>query len=127
MSKSLLLLLIILLLLSQPFARRQNRSKRGVVKKSNAHKSEIPIRLDIHLTGGSGLPLSYGNSAHTDLFDQTIIIDIDGKALLRKSDIKHKIPKKYRGFVGEEIYVGHMLVPNTLAFSTKEDANNFDF
>jgi len=74
---------------------------------------EIPIRLDIHIAGG----VAYPWAGLRDLFPITAFLDIDGKALIKKSDVQKKVPTKYRRFLGDEIYIGHMLIPNTLAFS----------
>lgn len=74
---------------------------------------EVPVRLDIHLAGG----VAYPWADLRDFFPLTAILDIDGKALLKKSAVQKKVARKYRRFLGDEIYIGHLLIPNTLAFS----------
>lgn len=74
---------------------------------------EVPVRLDIHLAGG----VAYPWADLRDFFPITALLDIDGKALIKKSDVQSRVSKKYRRFLGDEIYVGHILIPNTLAFS----------
>ena len=74
---------------------------------------EVPVRLDIHLAGG----VAYPWAGLRDFFPITALLDIDGKALIKKSDVQSRVSKKYRRFLGDEIYVGHILIPNTLAFS----------
>jgi len=83
---------------------------------------EVPMRLDLHLAGGAAYPWTY----ISEIFPFSVLIDFDVKALIRKSDIKHKIPRKYSKFVGDEIYVGHMLIPNTVAFSINQERHEWD-
>ena len=83
---------------------------------------EVPIRLDLHLAGGAAYPWTY----ISEIFTFSVLIDFDVKALIKKSDIKHKIPKKYKKFVGDEMYVGHMLIPNTFAFSVNQERHEWD-
>ncbi len=84
--------------------------------------SEVPIRLDLHLAGGAAYPWTY----ISEIFPFSVLIDFDVKALIKKSDIKHKIPGKYKKFVGDEIYIGHMLIPNTFAFSINQERHEWD-
>jgi hypothetical protein len=106
-------------------ARRRAKARRGGKGKPKVRrvKSEIPIRLDIHLAGGLGKSWAFQD----DIKSRLIVIDIDGKALLKKSDVKHKIPKKYDRMVGEEIYIGHLFVPNCFAFAVNSDSASWDF
>ena len=83
---------------------------------------EVPIRLDLHLAGGAAYPWTY----ISEIFPVSVLIDFDVKALIKKSDIRHKIPKKYKKFVGDEMYVGHMLIPNTFAFSVNQERHEWD-
>lgn len=84
--------------------------------------SEVPIRLDLHCAGGAAYPWTY----ISELFPVSVLIDFDVKALIRKSDVNNRIPKKFRKFVGDEIYIGHMLIPNTFAFSVNQKRSEWD-
>ena len=84
--------------------------------------AEVPIRLDLHLAGGAAYPWAY----ISEISPVSVLIDFDVKALIKKSDIRHKIPKKYKRFLGDEIYVGHMLIPNTFAFSINQERHEWD-
>lgn len=86
-------------------------------------EKRIPIRLDLHLGGG----IAYAHGYLSEIFDYSFLIDIDGKALINKKDIKSRIPKKYRKFAGSEIYIGHILIPNTIGFSFSDTSDSWDF
>ena len=73
----------------------------------------VPVRVDVHLMGGVAKPWFFCD----DLFPVEYIFDFDGKVLVDKKRVKHRIPRKYRKMVGDEIYVGHMLIPNTFIFA----------
>lgn len=83
---------------------------------------EVPVRLDLYIAGGAAYPWTY----ISEIFTASVIIDFDIKALIKKSDIKHRIPRKYKRFLGDEIYVGHMLIPNTFAFSINQENHEWD-
>lgn len=83
---------------------------------------EVPMRLDLHIGGGAAYPWGY----ISEIFTVSALIDFDVKALIKKSDIKHRIPRKFKRFLGDEIYVGHMLIPNTFAFSINQESHEWD-
>lgn len=83
---------------------------------------KAPVRLDIHLCGGAAYPWGYLG----DNFKVTWLLDIDAKALVKKADAQGQIPRKYRGFFGDELYVGYMIIPNTLGFSINPQNNDWD-
>ncbi|MFP4520694.1 MAG: hypothetical protein ACLFQK_00975 [Fibrobacterota bacterium] len=107
--------------------RRHRGSRKDIRSVKKNPSGEIPVRLDIHLAGGMAINSLFGENLLFKTFSKSTVIDIDGKALLRKSDVKHRIPKKYRGFAGDEIYIGHMLVPNTFVFSSNEEHGASEF
>jgi hypothetical protein len=88
-----------------------------------AGSGTVPYRLDLHATGGIAYP--YGHPG--EVLGPYAVVDIDARALLKKSDVKKYVPKKYRGMLGEEIYMGHLLVPNTFAFARNPDRDAWAF
>jgi len=87
-----------------------------------AAPGKVPVRLDLHLAGGAAYPWPY----LSDVFTISYLLDIDAKALIKKSDAAGRIPKKYRKFLGDEIYAGYMIIPNTFAFSINQKRNEWD-
>jgi hypothetical protein len=86
-----------------------------------AQSAKTPVRLDLHVTAGLARSLTYPDQ----LFDRTILIDIDARVLADRSQVVRRVPRRYRGLVGDEVYIGHLLVPSSVAFSSSRQAWDF--
>jgi hypothetical protein len=90
---------------------------------AQTHPGKTPVRLDLHLAAGLARSWAYPDR----LFSHTVLIDLDARVLADRSQVIRRIPRRYRGMVGDELYVGHLLVPSSLAFSTAPSGDAWDF
>jgi hypothetical protein len=86
-------------------------------------KEPVPVRLDIHLTGGLAKPWAFPG----ELFDYAYVFDFDAKALVDKQKVKNRIPGQYRNLVGDELYVGYLFIPRMFALAVNPNGSGWAF
>lgn len=91
----------------------------GKKKKSKASKATVPLQIGLgpafyFITG----PLQEDQAPHYG-------VQIYARAIIEGENLKRarkKVPKKYRGFLaGEEVRIGHLLVPDALIISPRTE------